>query len=121
MRFPKHYLATVLIFGLALLGNLAWAAGESSDLPPHLRGRVIVRVEERTPAEDVRQIAASVDALVDRPLSSWGLYLFRFDQAVPVSEVIAALEKHPAVQYAEADVRVRIYGDEDEDRGGERP
>ncbi len=118
MRLPRQYLATVSILGLALLGYPAWAAEESSDLPPHLRGQVIVRVDGGTPAEEVRQIAAGLDALVGRPLSSWGLYLFRFDDGIPVSEVIAQLEKHPAVQYAEADVRVRAYGHGDEERLG---
>lgn len=110
-RFP-----TILILSFALHCGFAWAAEDSAELPPHLRGRVIVRVDEETPPDDVRQIAASVDAQVDRPLSSWGLYLFRFDESVSVSEVIAQLEKHPAVQYAEADVRVRVYGHGDEDR-----
>lgn len=73
-------------------------------------GRVLVRVQEGTPVEQVQEIAKAVGAEVDRVLAPWGLYLLRFRESVPVQEVIQQLQSYAAVRYAEPDVRYDASG-----------
>lgn len=73
-------------------------------------GRVLVRVQEGTPVEQVQEIAQAVGAEVDRVLAPWGLYLFRFHESVPVQEVVEQLQSYAAVRYAEPDVRYLASG-----------
>ncbi len=55
---------------------------------------------------------------MDRQLTSWGIYLFTFDESVPVEQVIQKLQADPAVQYAEPNARITAFAhpqDQDED------
>lgn len=107
-------------FGLALIGSLgiltvsgfSWAVEPPlsiTDADP-IPGRVLVRVKEGIPVEQVQKIAEGVGAEVDRVLAPWGLYLFRFDPQVPVSKIVQQLQSKPGVQYAEPDVRFQTSG-----------
>jgi len=101
MRIP-------LLLSLLLLTSPAYAqeTGPADSLP----GRVIVRVSSGLERAEVDQIARSVGAEVDHQLTSWDLYLFRFDESLPVSDVVSKLQSRPDVQYAEPDLRIEVNG-----------
>ena len=76
----------------------------------HLPGEVLVRVEEGTSPEQVRGIAQAVGAVVDRRVTSWDLYLLRFDEGeTPMAEVVRRLEGRPGVVYAEPNYKVDLF------------
>lgn len=107
--------AAVAVFLPALFAPAGFStpAGDSPSrfqAPQPIPGRVLVRVEEGLSEEAVRGIALSVDAELDRRLTDWGLYLFRFSEERPVEAVIEALGRHPRVRYAEPDARMELYG-----------
>lgn len=101
MRLP-------LLLSLLLLAPLVYAqeTGPADSLP----GQVIVRVTAGLDRAEVEQIAQSVGAEVGRKLTSWDLYLFRFDPSVPVSDVVRKLQSRPDVRYAEPDLRIAVNG-----------
>lgn len=111
MRLP-------LALSLILLSGVCFAQEPVS--APHLPGEVIVRVSDGLERAAVDQIALSVGASVDRKLTRWDLYLFRFNQNTPVVEVVRELQSFPDVRYAEPNALIPVnqIGFFGEDQGG---
>ena len=80
-----------------------------------------MRVSDGLDPVTVGQIAASVGASVERKVASWDLYLFRFDEKVPVSEVVSKLQSRPEVQYAEPNVVLEALGSKGSTKKGLDP
>ncbi|MBI3318938.1 MAG: S8 family serine peptidase [Candidatus Omnitrophica bacterium] len=93
---------------LFFLPSFLLAAQAAQNSPQFVLGEVLVKLNQNLPLTEVQQIAASVDAAVERPLGPEGLYLFRFDEGIPVSEVVDQLERHPAVSYAEPNLLFEV-------------
>ena len=116
MRSP-----VILVALLFFTSSCAWAAepptmpvdpspqAKTGQTPTYLPGEVLVQVEEGAPLEQVEGIAQAAGAKVERPIASWGLYLFRFDPQVPVEEIIRRLEGQPGVVYAEPNYEVEVF------------
>jgi len=114
-RKQTKVMVRYLFFIAAFCGQLfltpAWAA-DDSPLPlkaeEQIPGQVLVCIEEGVSPAEVEQIAESIHAKVERRLTSWGLYLFSFDHARPVAEVVKELSKQPGVKYAEPNFKVSV-------------
>ena len=100
-QVPKSLMCRILIFAYLLFVPSLFAFAEEAPEAEYQAGEVLVQVEPQTPLEEVERIAASVAARVERPVVSGELYLFSFDEDIPVFEIIEQLEIQPAVQYAE--------------------
>lgn len=93
----------VLVIAGLWLAAPGWAAEPSGPgaQAPALPGQVLVRVPLEASPEALQEIADAVGAAVGQPLAPWGLYLFTFEETIPVSEMVARLQAQPAVLYAE--------------------
>lgn len=76
----------------------------------YIPGEVLVRIKDGVPVSQVAALAKSMGANLDRRVTSWGLYLFKFSDSAPIDEVVNRLRQHPAVQYAEPNGRVQLFG-----------
>ena len=95
---------------LPLIAAPSWAADPAvSDPSSYFPGQVLVRIQAGTSAEQVRKIAETAGAEVARRLTSWGAYLFTFDESTPVEEVIRKLQSDPVVEYAEPNARITAF------------
>jgi hypothetical protein len=112
-RFVCRFLSA--LFMLALAGThseiiLAAEVPQTQNSQDNIPGEVLVRVKDGVPVSQVAALAKSMGAHLDRRVTSWGLYLFKFSDSAPIDEVVARLRQHPAVQYAEPNGKVQLFG-----------
>ena len=94
------FLLPVLFFSPALS-----SAAEEQEWVP---GQVLVRVEDGTSAESVKQLAESVGVTDYKKITSWDLYRFDFDPTLSVEEMVEKLQADARVRYAEANRIMKI-------------
>lgn len=110
-RRAAALLLAMLIPTLAACSSGAPAAGPNpagdttADVVP---GQVIVKFRAGT--SELRQAAVleASEARVGRALGAPGTYLLHFETAIPVTEMIERLSRHPEVEYAEPNRIIRL-------------
>jgi len=97
MKMNSRIVALAVGLLLVFASGVVWAAE-----PAHRPGEVIVRVDEGFSRARVDQIALAVGARVSQDLGDGlGFFLLVFDRRIPVSRMIARLERQTGVLYAD--------------------